>query len=158
MYGCEIWTIMKAEHQRIDAFALWWWRLLRVPWMARGSSQSILKEIQSWIFIGNTDAEAEAPVLWSPDVKSKLIRKDPDTGKDWRQKRGMTEDEMVGWHYWLDGRVWASSRSWWWIGKPGMLHHGVANSRIWLSDWTIYYVSTYFDLLSLNKKNGIKYN
>ena len=59
---------------------------------------------QSWIFIGRTDAEAEALVLRPPDVKSWLIRKDPDAGKDWRQEeKGMTEDEMVGWHHWLHG-------------------------------------------------------
>ena len=59
---------------------------------------------QSWIFIGRSDAEAGAPILWSPDAKSRLIRKDPNAGKDWRQEeKGMTEDEMVGWHHWLDG-------------------------------------------------------
>ena len=58
---------------------------------------------QSWIFIGRTDAEAEAPVLWPPDIESWLIGKDPDAGKDWRQEeKEMTEDEMVGWHHWLD--------------------------------------------------------
>ena len=58
---------------------------------------------QSWILIGRTDAEAEAPVLWPPDVKSWLIRQNPDAVKDWRQKeKGMTEDEMVGWHHWLN--------------------------------------------------------
>ena len=59
---------------------------------------------QPWIFIGRTDAEAEAPVLWPPDVKNWLIWKDPDAGKDWRwEEKGMTEDEMVGWHHWIDG-------------------------------------------------------
>ena len=59
---------------------------------------------QSWIFIGRTDAKAETPVLWPPDVKSWLIRKDLDAGKDWRQEEnGMTEDEMFGWYHWLDG-------------------------------------------------------
>ena len=59
---------------------------------------------QRWIFIGRTDAEAEAAILWPPDVKNCLIWKDPDTGKDWRQEeKGMTEDEMVGWHHWLNG-------------------------------------------------------
>ena len=59
---------------------------------------------QSWLFIGRTDAEAETPTLWSPDVKNWLIWKDPDAGKDWRwEKKGTTEDEMVGWHHWLDG-------------------------------------------------------
>ena len=76
---------------------------------------------QSSIFIGRTDAEAEAPILWPPDVKNWLLRKDPDAGKDWRQEKGTTEDEMVGWHHRLNGWVWASSRSWWWIEKPGML-------------------------------------
>ena len=59
---------------------------------------------QSWIFIGRTDAEAEAPLLWPPDVKSQLIGKDPDTGKDWGQEeKGETEYEMVGWYHWLKG-------------------------------------------------------
>ena len=59
---------------------------------------------QSWVFIGRTDAEAEIPILWPPDVKNRLIWKDPDAGKDWSQeKKGTTEDEMVGWHHWLNG-------------------------------------------------------
>ena len=72
MYGCESWTVKKAEHRRIDAVELWCWRrLLRVPWTARRSSQSILKEMDcSWVFIGRTDVEAETPILWPPDVKS----------------------------------------------------------------------------------------
>ena len=61
------------------------------------------KRNQSWIFIGRTDAEAETPILWPPDAKNCLIWKDPDAGKDWRQEKGMTEDEIVGWHHWLDG-------------------------------------------------------
>ena len=62
-----------------------------------------IKGDQPWIFIGRTDAEAEAPISWLPDVKSQLIRKDPDAGKDWREKKGMTEDEMVGWYHQLNG-------------------------------------------------------
>ena len=59
---------------------------------------------QSWVFIGRTDVEAETPKFWPPDVKSWLIWKDPDVGKDWRQEeKGTTEDEMVGWHHWLNG-------------------------------------------------------
>ena len=58
---------------------------------------------QPWILIGRTDAEAEAPILLPVDAKNRLIGKDPDTGKDWRQEKGMTEDEMVGWHHWLSG-------------------------------------------------------
>ena len=62
------------------------------------------KENQSWVFIGRTDAEAETPILWPPDAKNWLIVKDPDAGKDWRQEdKGMTEDEMVGWHHQLSG-------------------------------------------------------
>ena len=71
MYGCESWTVKKAEQQRIDAFELWYWRrLLRVPWTATRSNQSFLKETnQSWVFIGKTDAEAETPILWPLDAK-----------------------------------------------------------------------------------------
>ena len=77
MYGCESWTIKKAEHQKIDAFELWCWRrLLRVPWTARRSKQCILKEIdQSWVFIGKTDVEAETPILWPPDVNEELTHR-----------------------------------------------------------------------------------
>ena len=104
MYGCESWTIKKAECWRIDAFELWCWRrLLRVPWTTRRSNQSILKD-QSWVFIGRTDVEAETPLLWPPDEKSWLIGKDSEAGKGWRQEeKGMTEDEMVGWHHRLNG-------------------------------------------------------
>ena len=66
--------------------------------------EMIPKGNQSWILIGRTDTEAESPILWPPDVKSWLISKDPDAGKDWRQEeKGSTEDEMVGWHHWLHG-------------------------------------------------------
>ena len=86
------------------------------------------KGYQSWIVIGRTDAEAEAPILWPPDVKNWLVRKDPDAGKDWRQEeKGPTEDETVGWHHWLNGHeFWVSSRSWWWTGKPGVLQSMVS--------------------------------
>ena len=71
MYGCESWTVKKADHQRIDAFELWCWkRLLRVPWTARRSNQSILKEISPGCSFEGTDVEAETPILWPPDVKS----------------------------------------------------------------------------------------
>ena len=77
---------------------------------------------RSWIFIRGTDAETEAPILWPPDAKSWLIRKDTDAGKDWRQEeKGTMEDEMVGWYHQLDWHVWASSGSWCWTGKPGAL-------------------------------------
>ena len=71
MYGCESWTIKKAEHQRIDAFELWGWRrLLRVPCTARRSNQSILKEISPGCSFGRTDATAETTILWPPDAKN----------------------------------------------------------------------------------------
>ena len=96
MYGCESWTVKKTEHQRIDAFELWSWRrLLRVPWTARRSNQSILKEINPEHSLDGTDAEAEAPVLWPPDTKSQLIGKNPDAGRDWQKEKGAAEDEMV---------------------------------------------------------------
>ena len=104
MFVCKSWTVKKVERWRIDAFELWCWRrLLRVPRTAQRSNQSILKEIsQSWIFIGRTDVEAETPICWPSDAKNWLLGKDPDAGKDWRQEeKGMTEDEMVGWHHWL---------------------------------------------------------
>ena len=82
LYGCESWTIKKAVCQRIDAFELWCWgRLLRVPWTARRSNQSLLKEI-SPEYSGRTDAEAETPILWPLDAKNLLIGKDPDPGND----------------------------------------------------------------------------
>ena len=91
---------------------------------------------QSWIFIGRTDVEAEAPILWPPDMKSWLIGKDSDTGKDWGQKeKGTTEDEMpsldaiTGWHHWISGMSWANSRRWWRTGKPGMLQSMGSQSR-----------------------------
>ena len=106
MYGCESWTIKKAECWIIDAFELWCWRrLLRIHWIAVRPNQSTLKKINSECsFIGRTDAETEAPILWPPDTKSWLTGKDPDAGKDWRQReKRVTEDEVVGWHHWLNG-------------------------------------------------------
>ena len=72
------------------------------------------------MFIGRTDVEIETPILRPPDGKSRLIWKDLDAGKDWRLEKGMTEDEMVGWHHQLTW-VWVNSRSWWWTGRPGVL-------------------------------------
>ena len=94
-------TIKKAKRQRIDAFELWCWRrLLKVPWTTRRSNQSILKK--SILNIRWKDY-AEAPILWPPDVKGWLIRKDLDAGKGWRQEeKGTTEDEIVGWRHLLD--------------------------------------------------------
>ena len=104
MYGCESWTIKKAEHWKIDAFELCCWRRLESSLDWKEIQPVHPKGNQSWIFIGRTDAEAETPILWPADVKNSLIGKDPDTGKDWRQEeKGMTEDEMVGWHHLFNG-------------------------------------------------------
>ena len=106
MYGCESWTMKKAEHWRIDAFELWCWRrLLRVPWTCKEIQPVHSEGDQPWDFFGRNDAKAETPVLWPPDVKSWLIGKDFDAGRDLGQEeKGTTEDEMAGWHHWLDGR------------------------------------------------------
>ena len=104
MHGCESWAIKKAESKRIDAFELWCQRRLENPLDCKEVQPVYPKGHQSWVFIGRTDVEAETPVLWWPDAKSWLIWKDPDVGKDWRQEeKGTTEDEMVGWHHWLNG-------------------------------------------------------
>ena len=95
----------KTECWRTDAFELWCWRrLLRVLWTARRYNQSILKEISPGCSLEGLMAEAETPVLWPPHVKSWFIGKDSDAGRDWGQEeKGTTEDEMAGWHHWLDG-------------------------------------------------------
>ena len=105
MYGCESWIIKKAEHWRIDAFELWYWRrLLRVPWTGRRSNKSILKEISPEYSLEGLMLKLKWLMLWPPDSKNWLTGKDADAGKDWRQEeKRMTEDEMVGWHHWLEG-------------------------------------------------------
>ena len=104
MYGCENWTTKKAEHWRTDAFELWCWGRLRRPLDFKEIQPVHPKENQSYVFIEGTDAEAETPILWPPDVKSWLTGKDPDAQKDWRQEeKEMTEDKMVGWHQQLHG-------------------------------------------------------
>ena len=100
MYGCESWTVKKRECQRIDAFELWCWRrLLRVPWTARRSHLSILKEISPGCSLEGLMLKLELQYFGHL-----MLRVDPDTWRDWGQEeKGTTEDEMVGWRHWLNG-------------------------------------------------------
>ena len=124
MYGHDSWTIKKAECQRTDAFELWCWRLLRVPWTARRSNQSVLKEIspeyslEGWCWSWSSNTLATICKNW-------LIGRDLGAGKDWRQEeKGTTEDEMVGWHHRFDGHEFEQTL-------------GVEVTKRWtrLSDW-----------------------
>ena len=93
VYGCESWTIKKADLWKINAFELWCWRRLESPLDCKEIQPVHPKGNQAWIFIGRTDAEAEIPVLWPPHGKSWLIGEDSDAGTDWgRKEKGMTED------------------------------------------------------------------
>ena len=99
------WTIKKAEHQRIEASELWCWRrLLRVPWTARRSNQSNLKEISLEYSLEGLMLKLKLQIVWPLDAKNWLTGKYPDAGEHWRQEeKGMTEDEMVGWDHQLNG-------------------------------------------------------
>jgi len=105
MYGCESWTRKKAKGLRIDAFELCCWRrLLRGPWTARRYNQSILKEISSEYSLGGLMLKLKLQYFGHLMRRTDSFGKDPDAGKDWRQEeKGTTEDEMVEWHYRLDG-------------------------------------------------------
>ena len=117
MYECKSWTIKKSEHQKTDAFELQCWRRLKSALDCKEIKLVNPKGNQPWIFFGRTDAEAVTPIVWPSDAKSQLTGKDPDAGKDWRQEeKEMTEDEMVGWHHWLNGhefeQILGDSEAW----------------------------------------------
>ena len=162
MYGCESWTIKKAEHQRIDAFELWCWRrLLRVPWTARRSNQSILKEISPGISLEGMMLKLKLQYFGHLVQRVDSLEK-TDAGRDWGQEeKGTREDEMAGWHHWLDGRewVWVNSGRWWWTGRPGVLRfmgsqrvgHDWATELNWMKEseffgcyifWSLWYIQT----------------
>ena len=106
MYGCESWTVKKAEHRGTDAFELWCWRRLVNPLDCKEIQPVHSKGDQSWVFFQRTDAKAETPILWPPHVKSWLTGKDSDARRDWGQEaKGMTCPLMRwdGWHHWLYG-------------------------------------------------------
>ena len=103
----------------------------------QGSKPVNLEGNQSWIFTGRTDAEAGSPILWPPDANSWLIGKDPDAGQDWRrEEKGTTEDEMVGWHHWLNGHGFEQAPGDA-EGQGSLAVHGVMRSQTQLSDWTV---------------------
>ena len=136
-----------------ESWALKNWRFCTVVLERTLESPLDCKEIkpvnskgnQSWIFTGRTDAEAETPVLWLPATKKWLIRKDSDAGKDWRHKeKRMTEDEMVGWHHWLNGHELEQALG---VGDSEgwcAAVHGIARSRTQLSNWTELMLTFYF--------------
>ena len=139
MYGCESWTIRKAEHQRIDAFELCWRRLLRVPWTARRSNQSILKKI-------NLECSLEGLMLKLPSWNSNTLATWCEELTHWKRPwcserfRAGGEGDDKGWDGWMASPtqwtwVWVDSGSWWWTGRPSVLQFMGSQSRTWLSNW-----------------------
>ena len=138
MYGYESWTVKKPERRKIDAFELWCWRrLLRVPWTARRSNQSILKEISPGCSLEGLILKLKLQ-YFGQLMQSWLIGKDLHAWRGWGQEeKGMTEDEMVVWHHWLDGQRLSKLQEL--VMDREAWHaaiHGVAKSQTWLSDWT----------------------
>ena len=140
IYISKEYTFKKKEGRMPKNWCRWTVVLEKTPESPLDSKNNQVnpKGNESWIVIGRTDAEAEALTPWPPHVKSWLVRKDPVAGKDWRQQeKGMTGDEMVGWHYWL---LWHElSKLWEMVTDREAWHtavHGVTKSQTWLNDWT----------------------
>ena len=164
MYGCESWTIKKADHQRIDAFELWVLdKTLESPLDCKEIQPVHPKGDQSWVFTGRTDAEADTPILWPPDGKDWLSWNDPDDGNDWRwEERRMTE-----WDGWM-----ASATQWTWVWVSSGSYDGQGGlaccspwgrkSQTQLSDWTklspILYILVYISNCFENVFMGVQLN
>ena len=138
MYGCESWTIKKAEHWRIDAFERWCWRrLLRVPWTARRSSQSILKEISPGCSLEGLMLMLKLQYIGHPMWRADSFEKTLMLGKiEGRRRR-----DNRGWNGWMPSLtqwtwVWVNPGSWRWTERPGVLQSMELQSQTWLSDWT----------------------
>ena len=136
--SCECWPMKKAESQRTDAFILCWRRLLRAPWTTRRSHQSTRKEISLGYSLDGLMLKLKLQYFGHlMRTKSQLIGKDLDAGKDWKQKKRGTDDEMVGWHHWLSEHDLSKLQEIVKVRKASCtIIHGVTKSQIRLSDWT----------------------
>ena len=163
MYGCESWTVKKAEHRRIDAFDLWCWRrLLRVPWTARRSNQSILKEISPGISLEGVMLKLKLQyfghLMWRVDSLEKTLMLGGTGG---RRRKG----DDRGWDGWMASLtrwpwVWLNSRSWWWTGRPGLLRfmgsQRVGHDRATELNWTELRATTTLGAALLNYRYQTK--
>ena len=142
MSGCESWTIRKAECQRIDTFELWCWRrLLRVPWTATRSNQSILKEISPGCSLKGLMLKLKLQYFGHlTNLKRPWC---------WERLRAGGEGDDRGWDSWMASLtqwtwVWANSGSWWWTGRPGVLRF-LGSQRVWY-DWTVFFINSYLNI------------
>ena len=124
-YGCKSWTIESWAPKNWCFWTVMLEKTLESPLDCKEIQPVHPKGDQSWVFIGRTNVEAETPILWSPDVKSWLIWKDPDARKYWGQEKATTEDELVGWHHWLDGHGFG------WTLEVGDGQGGLARCSSW---------------------------
>ena len=121
MYGYGSWAVKKAECQRIDAFELWCWRLLKVPWTARRSNQFILKEISPGCSLEGLILKLKLQYFGHLMRRVDSLEKTLMLGGTWGRRRRGWQDETAGWHHWQWAWVWVNPGSWWWTGRPGVL-------------------------------------